>query len=167
MVELHPRKGKTRRVIFTLLSRIEACSAALVRNFLDKSGHSMGFPMTRCSDGSWRLASELEAGQTHEFCYRVNGCEWHNDHRCRQIPNLFGNHNSVFFVPQEDKQPLASLPQSTTLKRARRKGGNGFPSSHLSSLFQPERSLRCSFGITKGGGYVPLHFVAHRRLTPR
>lgn len=135
MVELHPRKGKTRRVIFTLLSRIEACSAALVRNFLDKSGHSMGFPMTRCSDGSWRLASELEAGQAYEFRYWVNGCEWHNDDCCHQIPNPFGSHNSVFFVPQEDKHPLARLPQSTTLKEQEGKAATVFllPASAASS----------------------------------
>ncbi len=135
MVELHPRKGKTRRVIFTLPSRIVASSAAVVGNFLDESWHPMGFPMTRCTDGRWRLALELEADQAYEFRYWVNGCEWHNDDCCHQIPNPFGSHNSVLFVPEEDKHPLARLPQGTTLKEQEGRAATVFllPASAASS----------------------------------
>lgn len=115
MVELYPSRT-TCRVVFTLPSTIQASSAAVIGDFLDASWHPAGHPMTRCADGRWRLALELEAGQAYEFRYWVNGCEWYNDDCCHQIPNLFGSHNSVFFVPEEDKHPLPVLPQGATLK---------------------------------------------------
>jgi len=110
MVELHPSKGTTRRVVFTLPGTIQASSAAVVGDFLDVSWYPAGHPMTRCADGRWQLTLELEAGQAYEFRYWVNGCEWHNDDCCPQIPNPFGSHNSVFFVSEEDKHPLPVLP---------------------------------------------------------
>jgi len=118
MVELCPSRAKSkfRRVIFTLPSAIEASSAAVVGDFLDESWHPAGHPMTRCTDGRWRLAIELEADRAYEFRYWVSEREWHNDDCCYKVSNPFGSHNSVFFVPEEDKHPLAVLPQGTILK---------------------------------------------------
>jgi 1,4-alpha-glucan branching enzyme len=52
--------------------------------------------MRRASDGTWRVAVELQAGREYGFRYLVDGVRWENDPSAdKYVPNPFGTENSV------------------------------------------------------------------------
>lgn len=111
MVQLHPTNTERRSVTFTLPKSILAQSAGLVGDFVDESWNPCGHPMIQDTDGRWWITLELEAGRAYEFRYWVNGSEWHNDDGCPQVPNPYGSHNSVLWVPVEPSPPKVLEPK--------------------------------------------------------
>lgn len=75
-------------------------SVHLVGEFSDWDLGAM--PMTRGSDGTFRLTLELGPGSTVQFRYLVNEAQWYNDwHADAYVLNAFGADNCVVVTPAE------------------------------------------------------------------
>jgi 1,4-alpha-glucan branching enzyme len=82
--------GATALVIFTLPAGVEAESAVLCGDFngWDPSVH----PLDRAPDGSFRVAIELDAGQSYAYRFLLDGKRWENDWEAeRYEANGFGS----------------------------------------------------------------------------
>jgi 1,4-alpha-glucan branching enzyme len=99
------------RVTFELSSALWADRVNLVGTFNDWD--TAATPMTRRgSNGTWRVAVELETGQRYAFRYLVDGKEWHNDwHADDYQENPYGSYDSVVdLIEWNPGQPGAVQP---------------------------------------------------------
>lgn len=88
------RAGKV-LVTFEFPLDIWAESVHLVGDFNDWNETSLPLTQSR-QDEQWRITLELDAGKEYQFCYLVNGTDWHNDwHADKYVPNPHGADNSV------------------------------------------------------------------------
>ena len=81
-------------VTFQLPSTIWAETVHLVGDFNDWSRHTN--PLKRAASGMWEITLELDADETYQFRYLVDGNHWQNDWNAdRYVPNPLGGDNSV------------------------------------------------------------------------
>jgi 1,4-alpha-glucan branching enzyme len=88
-----PRK---KRITFAVKAP-EARSVFITGSFCDWKLDC--FPMNKDNHGNWTATLPVGPGQ-HEYRFLVDG-EWQDDSVCTaRVPNPFGTHNCVLFVPE-------------------------------------------------------------------
>ncbi|NJM06548.1 glycoside hydrolase family 13 [Candidatus Gracilibacteria bacterium] len=118
MVTKQPTTVGRVRVVFSLPAAIWADTIHLVGDF--NAWSEQATPM-RLSDAGWTVSLELQAGQTYQYRYLIDGAEWHNDWNAdRYEPNDFGGHNSAVVTPHFEELELTILPRARVLHTAAR-----------------------------------------------
>ncbi len=151
MVELPPSRSKIGSVQLTLPIAFQTRSTEL--------GNSLDAPRSRgaCSPkGGAGGGRQRCVSQVYPFGY---GNPWPNEGGCQKVLH-YPPEPPPCYLPESGQTPLGKVAARGYPQDARRQVKNGFPSSRLSSLFPPERSLGRLLGL-KGGGYVSMHFATH------
>lgn len=87
-------KNGTCKVTFELPAAAGAEFAHLCGDFNDWS--TADIPMTRRSDGSFRVTLVLEPGRSYRFRYLLDDTRWENDWAAdAYVPNEYGGDDSV------------------------------------------------------------------------
>jgi hypothetical protein len=95
-------KGKV-RVTFSMPAGIWADTIYLVGEF---NGWDRTATPLKLGEHCWSVSLELDAGQSYQYRYLVNGSDWYNDWRAdRYEPNEFGGDNSVVETLVEQEYP--------------------------------------------------------------
>lgn len=95
MIRKTPLPNGKVAVTFEMPASIWADSIYLVGDF--NGWNTTTHPLKqRHSDGVWEITLELDANQTYEYRYLINGTEWQNDWQAdRYVANPYGSENSV------------------------------------------------------------------------
>jgi 1,4-alpha-glucan branching enzyme len=102
------RTGKV-KVTFAMPAAIWADSIHVVGDF---NGWDERATPLRQSESGWMATLELDAGQSYQYRYLLNGSEWQNDWQAdAYAPNQFGGDNSVLITPDFDADPGAPRPE--------------------------------------------------------
>lgn len=98
MIKKNYYKGKKNcRVWFYLPAEVDAEKANLVGDFNDWDLQNT--PMKKKKDGTFYTAVTLDAGQSYQFRYLLDGERWENDWDADQyVQNEKGTENSVVVV---------------------------------------------------------------------
>ncbi len=84
-------KDNVVKVTFNLPSDVAHDSLRVVGEFNSWEGT----PLARQKDGSWRATVSLEPNRSYEFRYLADGKWWLNEPEADQVPNPYGEDNSV------------------------------------------------------------------------
>lgn len=99
VTKLPCRCGKV-KVTFAMPAALWADSIYVVGDF---NGWDERATPLRQTESGWMVSLELEAGQSYQYRYLLNGSEWHNDWQADgYAPNSFGGDNSVVITPEFD-----------------------------------------------------------------
>ena len=90
----YSKTGKKCRVTFKLPSDVQAETAVLVGDFNEWSKEST--PMKQLKSGDFSATLSLEASQSYQFRYLLDGGRWENDWEAdAYAPNEHGTENSI------------------------------------------------------------------------
>ena len=93
----YSKSGKICRVTFKYNNSETSEKAALVGDFNNWSLQES--PMKKLKDGSFSVTLSLQAGNSYQFRYLLDGNTWVNDTEADSyVPNKFGEENSVITV---------------------------------------------------------------------
>lgn len=101
------RPGKV-RVTFAMPATVWADSIHVVGDF--NNWDQRATPL-RQSETGWMTTLELDAGQSYQYRYLMNGDDWYNDWQAdAYATNEYGGDNSVVITPVFDDEPRAPEP---------------------------------------------------------
>ncbi len=93
----YSKSGKICRVTFKCNNTEGAENALLVGDFNTWSLHEN--PMKKLKNGSFSVTLSLQAGNSYQFRYVLDGDTWRNDEEADSyVPNEYGEENSVVTV---------------------------------------------------------------------
>lgn len=97
LIKNYSKSGKICRVTFKCKNPDSAKSTIVVGEFNDWSFQKN--PMRKLKDGSFSVTLSLQAGNSYQFRYVLDGNTWVNDEAADSyVPNQYGEENSVITV---------------------------------------------------------------------
>ncbi len=97
LIKNYSKSGTICRVTFKYTHSENADNAVLVGDF--NSWSFQKSPMKKLKDGSFSVTISLQAGNSYQFRYVLDGDIWENDAEADSyIPNRYGEDNSIVTV---------------------------------------------------------------------